>query len=122
MRVHVQACLPEESCGLLGGRSGQVSLVVPATNALHSPVRFRIDPAEQLAAFQRFESLGLELVGIFHSHPGGPDGPSGTDIAEAYYPEAVTLIWHRCQGEWSCCAYTILAGEVREIQIIQPPG
>ena len=62
------------------------------TNVLHSAVRYRIDPAEQLAGLQPDRRSGLELVGIYHSHPNGPDGLA-TDIAEAYYPEAVYLIW-----------------------------
>jgi proteasome lid subunit RPN8/RPN11 len=47
------------------------------------------------------EAQGLEMVGIYHSHPHGPDSPSPTDIAEAYYPDAVYLIWFRQDGEWA---------------------
>ena len=102
---------PEEACGLLGGQIKgelyQARRVFPTTNLLHSTDRFRIDPAEQLAAFDQMDAQRLEMVGIYHSHPNGPDIPSPTDIAEAYYPEAVHLIWFRQNGVWGCNAYTI---------------
>ena len=117
MRIHIDACLPEEACGLLGGLPGRVSQVVPITNHLHSRVRFRMEPSEQLAAFQLFEAKGIQLVGIYHSHPNGPQGPSETDIGEAYYPEAAYLIWQPKHGEWRCRAFRIDQGRVEEIQM-----
>jgi proteasome lid subunit RPN8/RPN11 len=122
MRLHADACLPEEACGLLGGAGIRVQLVVPVENVLHSPVRYHMDPAGQLAAFQRIEASGFELVGIFHSHPNGPEHPSLTDIAEAFYPEAFQLIWHRRQGEWGCNAFWINAGQVQALTIHISPA
>ena len=88
------ACI---ACGLLAGTAldgvGQVKIAIPVSNALHSPVRFRMAAEEQLAAFLHIEELGFELLAIYHSHPHGPASPSSTDLAEAFYPEALTLIW-----------------------------
>jgi proteasome lid subunit RPN8/RPN11 len=72
----------------------QVSVVevIPVENELHSPVRFRMAAQEQLKAFLRFEERGLELVGLFHSHPAGPVHPSPTDLAEFAYPGVLTVI------------------------------
>ncbi len=39
-----------------------------------------------------FEDAGLELVAIYHSHPRGPETPSPSDIAHAFYPDSVYLI------------------------------
>ncbi len=39
-----------------------------------------------------FEDAGLELLAIYHSHPRGPATPSETDVARAFYPEAIYLI------------------------------
>lgn len=125
MRAEVARCAPEEACGLLAGRwageTCQVAVVFPVTNLLHSATRYRLDPAEQLAVFDQIDSLGLELVGIYHSHPTGPDHPSPIDIAEAYYPEAVYLIWFVRGGEWTCSAFTIVKRIVNplDIQITQ---
>lgn len=109
MLEHVRKLVPEEACGLLGGQRlgsrAQVTLVIPITNALHSPTRYRMDPQEQLAAFNRLDAAGLELLAIYHSHPQGPSTPSATDLAEAYYPEAVYLIWSAPGGRWECRGY-----------------
>ena len=122
MRSNVASKAPEEACGMIAGQVEgdiyQVKAVIPATNILHSPVRFRVDPQEQLAAFNRIEEQDWELLGIYHSHPGGPDKPSPTDIAEAYYPEAVYLVWSCRTGAWTCRGFMIQNGVVSEIPLL----
>jgi proteasome lid subunit RPN8/RPN11 len=71
-------------------------------------------PEEQLNAFLHFEAQGWELVGIYHSHPQGPDSPSAADLAEAYYPESVYLIWSHHQGSWRCRGF-----QIRDLQFIE---
>lgn len=121
MRLDVASRAPEEACGLLAGRRQedqlQASLLFITTNLLHSPTRYRIDPQEQLAAFNRMDDLGLELVAIYHSHPQGPDAPSPTDLAEAYYPEAAYLIWSGRAGEWVCAGYAIQHGRIFPVSL-----
>jgi proteasome lid subunit RPN8/RPN11 len=111
----------EEACGILAGQFTdehyQVAGVFTATNLFHSPTRYRIDPLEQLAIFNQIDTLGLEMVGIYHSHPNGPGYPSLTDIAEAYYPEAAYLIWFKHNEVWSCSAFIINKSDVKEIEI-----
>jgi proteasome lid subunit RPN8/RPN11 len=92
MRAHASECYPEEACGLIAGRGNAASLVCLVENELHSPVRFQMAPLSQLKAFLQMEEFEVELLGIFHSHPAGPDAPSRTDIAEFYYPGTATLI------------------------------
>ncbi|MDW8328208.1 MAG: M67 family metallopeptidase, partial [Anaerolineales bacterium] len=89
---HLTRELPNEACGLLGGRAGVVEQVIAVENAARSPVRYRMDPARQLEAMLAIEAAGLELTAIYHSHPNGPATPSLTDIAEAYYPDSLYLI------------------------------
>jgi proteasome lid subunit RPN8/RPN11 len=121
MRRDVARRAPEEACGLLSGQyradSCRVVEVIPTTNELHSTVRYRIDPLEQIAAFNRIDAQELELVGIYHSHPAGPSVPSPTDIAEAFYPEAVYLIWSAAAGEWLCHAFLIQDRAVIPVEI-----
>ena len=105
MLEHVAHETPMEACGLLAGSGSRVEQVVPIKNAAGSPVRFRMDPAEQIQALFSFEEYGLELIGIYHSHPAGPPGPSQIDLSEAAYPEVVQLIWFREDGTWTCRAY-----------------
>lgn len=113
MREHVQSCLPEEGCGLLGGEAGRVQLIEPITNSLHSSIRYKMDPKEQVDGLLKIEATGYELVGIFHSHPMGPVGPSDIDIAQVTYPEAVYLIWSIGPTGWDCHAFR-LDGETPE--------
>lgn len=101
MREHVASLAPEEACGLAAGLNGVVLEVYPITNLLHSPVRYRMEPQEQFKVLQEIDRLGWELLAIYHSHPEGPAFPSPTDIAEAYYPEAIYIIWSPDGGTWS---------------------
>ncbi len=111
MEAHVARCAPEEGCGLIAGVDGVSVAVLPVTNALHSPVRFRMDPQEQWRAFLQLETQGWEMLGIFHSHPQGPPYPSPTDLAEAAYPEALYLIWFRAAGHWRWRAFWLREGQ-----------
>jgi proteasome lid subunit RPN8/RPN11 len=112
---------PEEACGLLSGLVNpgfyQVIAVIPLTNELHSRVRYRLDPRQQIAAFNQIDAQGLELVGIYHSHPAGPPEPSPSDIAEAFYPDVVYLIWSALAGDWQCRAFLIQDGQVIQVEI-----
>ena len=108
---------PEEVCGLLAGKGADVLAVYPVTNALHHPLRFRMEPAEQLKAFLEIEQNELEMLAIYHSHPEGPAYPSTTDIQEAYYPESIYLILFRVADGWQCKGFTIRQGEIREVKI-----
>jgi proteasome lid subunit RPN8/RPN11 len=119
MQEHAAQNAPLEACGLVSGRiekgSYQAADVIPTTNILNSPIRYQIDPHEQLNAFYEMEASGLELVAIYHSHPHGPEVPSHTDIKEAYYPDSIHLIWSASSGEWNCRGFLIHSDAVREV-------
>lgn len=118
MRTHVSHLAPAEACGLVAGQDGRAEGIIPVTNSLQSPVRFRMDPQEQLAAFEWIEQQGLELLAIYHSHPAGPATPSATDIAEWYYPETAALIWSPLGEEWSCRGFSLVGGQAREVEVV----
>jgi proteasome lid subunit RPN8/RPN11 len=119
MKAHVDAVAPEEACGLVAGHVEgdfcREKAVFALTNILHSPVGYRIAPMEQLEVFNQIDAQGWELIGIYHSHPNGPGHPSPTDVAEAYYPDAIYLIWSRDVGEWQCRGYRIHRGVINEV-------
>ena len=106
MRRHVERQAPLEACGLLAGENNRVEEVLWIRNAAQSPVLFRMEPREQLQALRWIDKQGLELVGIFHSHPTGPEVPSPTDIAESAY-EAVHIIWFRDPTGWRAHGFWI---------------
>ncbi|HXF84716.1 MAG TPA: M67 family metallopeptidase [Anaerolineales bacterium] len=114
---YVRAHAPLEACGLLAGRETRVEKVIEIRNQAQSPVRFVMDPYEQLKAFEWIESNGMELLGIFHSHPAGPETVSVTDIAEAAY-EVVYVILSRSEEEWKARGFWIENGAASEIPLI----
>jgi proteasome lid subunit RPN8/RPN11 len=116
MLEHVARNMPLEACGLLAGKNDRVEKVIPVRNQAQSPVRFVMDPADQLQAFNWMESHQMELLGIFHSHPAGPDTVSQTDIAEAAY-EVVYLIWAQSGERWQTRGFWIENGTALEVSL-----
>lgn len=116
MIAYVDRHAPLEACGLLAGREARVETMLGVTNQAQSEVRFVMDPSEQLRAFDWIESNGLDLVGIFHSHPAGPETASPTDIAEAAYA-VVHVILSRRAGVWQARGFWIENGAAREVTL-----
>lgn len=88
---------PHETCGfLLGeakGESLQLRRVLPASNR-HSenPRRFyEIDREAYRHAETKAAESGLQLLGVYHTHPDSPPTPSKTD-ADYAFPEWVYWI------------------------------
>ncbi len=116
MFAHADGLWPEEACGLLAGGDGRAVRFYPVENSLHSPVAYEMEPVQQVRAMLAMEANGLELIAIYHSHPNSPARPSATDIAAAYYPDAVQLILSLADRERpSLRAFTIIDGVVTEV-------
>lgn len=121
MRIYVARQIPIEACGLLAGKNDRVEKVLPVWNQAQSPVRYVMDPYEQLKAFNWIESHDLDLLGIFHSHPTGPETASVTDIAEAAY-EVVYLIWSLSGGIWKARGFHIKYGQALDVPLVIHEG
>lgn len=121
LQEHTLACLPDEACGLIGGRASIGCLWLPVTNRLASPSAYEMDARETLTVFQRFEAEGLELLAIFHSHPAGPAIPSPRDIDSFAYPGVWSLILSPRGKGWQLRAYRIADGGFTEGQLIWKP-
>lgn len=105
MEADVSQRSQEEACGLVAGEGKHAWLVIPVTNLLHNPYRFRMDPKEELDAFQLIDAKGWEVLAIYHSHPGGISSPSATDFAELTFPGVIYLIWYQDADTWRCRGY-----------------
>ncbi len=116
MLDHVDQQVPLEACGLLAGKNDRVEKVILVRNQAQSPARFVMDPYEQLQAFDWIETNGLDLLGIFHSHPAGPETASATDIAEAAY-DVVHLIWSRKKNRWQVRGFWIENDHASEVAL-----
>lgn len=114
-----RADAPRETCGLLGGKDGQVLRVYPLRNVDPLPnVRYLGDPQQQLSALRDIEESGWDVVAIYHSHPSSDAYPSPTDIARAFYPEAVYVLISLMQPAQAILrAFQIQEGKVREVTL-----
>lgn len=107
----------EEACGLVAGDEQTSCAVFPVINVLHSPVRFRMDPEQQLGYFNQIDNEDWQLLAIYHTHLQGNEQPSPIDIAEANYPGVINLIWSRTSGNWDCQGFLINKGIVERVPI-----
>jgi [CysO sulfur-carrier protein]-S-L-cysteine hydrolase len=116
MQRYVNEHAPLEACGLLAGKDNTVQAVFEIRNQAQSPVRFVMDPYEQLTAFDWIDSNALDLLAIFHSHPAGPEVVSETDIAEAAYA-VVHIICSQKKGKWRARGFWIEGGQASEVTL-----
>jgi len=108
-----------ECCGLLAGRDGIITRVFPATNAAENPATsYEIAPKEIFERMRAMRAAGMEMLGIYHSHPNGKNEPSPRDVERAYYSEAAYFIVSpREDAERAVRAFSIRDGRVEEIEI-----
>lgn len=84
MLAEAQRGAPDECCGILLGASEHIADALPARNVHPTPrTHFEIDPQALIDAYRAARSGGPEVVGFYHSHPGGAAEPSGVDQASA---------------------------------------
>ena len=109
----------KESCGLLAGRQGTITRALPATNAAEDTARaYEIAPKELFRLMREIRGAGLELLGIYHSHPAGENRPSSHDIERAYYPTAAYFIVSPCSdAPQPVRAFLIGLGKTTELEI-----
>jgi [CysO sulfur-carrier protein]-S-L-cysteine hydrolase len=105
---------PNECCGIVGTRDGRAVTLYPLRNAAASPLRYEIDPKEQLQVFEAIDEAGLEIGAIYHSHTRSAPEPSQTDINLAFYPDAVYVIVGVAGEEDDVRAWRIVDGKVSE--------
>ena len=90
IRKHGEADYPHEACGLMGGTmEGERTIVrdlVPLPNERSDSARNRylIDPEAFRRAQKTLDGQGLEIVGVYHSHPDHPAEPSAFDREHAW--------------------------------------
>jgi proteasome lid subunit RPN8/RPN11 len=80
---------PAEVCGILiGSRNENMVRIEDVTLARNldserAHDRFELDPQDLVRSDERARGLGLDVVGIWHTHPDHPARPSATDRASA---------------------------------------
>jgi len=84
---------PIEACGYLAGNNNVAKEVIYMKNIDNSPEHFSFDPKEQFAALKYARSKGLDLIGVYHTHPATPARMSKEDIRLANDTNIVYLIY-----------------------------
>lgn len=111
---------PLETCGLLIGRSRGDAVHVSAvrlcrnTNVERARDRFDLDPVDHLACEDEARALGLEVVGVWHSHPDAPATPSELDRARAWRGWSYVIAAIDAKGTREVRAWRLRDGELAE--------
>ncbi|WP_249010075.1 Mov34/MPN/PAD-1 family protein [Conexibacter sp. DBS9H8] len=116
---HALADAPDECCGMVAARDGEAVAAYPISNAAHSPLRYEMDPREQLAVeFGEIYDRDLEVGIIYHSHTRSAPYPSQTDINLATHPEAIyVIVGVKDREHPEVRGYRIRDGEVTEVAL-----
>ena len=85
--------VPNECCGMVASSDGEAIRTYRARNAAASPLRYEVDPRDQLRIQGEIESEGLDLGAIYHSHTRSEPYPSQTDINLALTPDGRDALW-----------------------------
>jgi [CysO sulfur-carrier protein]-S-L-cysteine hydrolase len=115
---HARAELPNESCGMIAVDGDRVTRFFPARNEFASPMRFRIDSADQIRIWNAIDELGQDTA-IFHSHPNSEASPSQTDINLARdWPGAIWVICSLAADAPVVRGFRIADGAVEEVELV----
>lgn len=89
--AHAKETYPYEACGVLvGSERSEVSKNILKSyrmeniNKERANDRYEIDPKDLLRIEKETASLGLEVLGFYHSHPDHPPRPSSFDAERAW--------------------------------------
>jgi proteasome lid subunit RPN8/RPN11 len=88
MVTHALEDDPNECCGILAGKDGQIEKLHRMVNTEASPYRYRMDPKELLQVYQEIDDRGWDIVAMYHSHTHSEAYPSATDVRLATWPES----------------------------------
>lgn len=122
--AHARAEAPNECCGMIGARDGRATSLYRAKNAEASPLRYVVDPLDQLRIMDEISSRDEDLAAIYHSHTASEAYPSQTDINLAEnWPDPLYLICSIADpGSPAVRAFAIRAGEVEEADLTIESG
>jgi proteasome lid subunit RPN8/RPN11 len=126
--AHARAGLPNEACGILGGRGGRAERFYPAVNGEPSPYFYTIESRDLLRILQEIErDFGVDpasedvedaVAAIYHSHVESPAFPSRTDVEIAHWPDAAYLIVSLGSEPPDVRAFMIRDGRISRREIV----
>ena len=114
---------PDETCGLLlGVRQGDEHVVSRVRRARNLNLerakdRYELDPEDFLAADREARAAGLDIVGIWHSHPDHPARPSATDRDGAWPGWSYVIVAVGQKGVGEIRSWRLNGGDFEEEEI-----
>jgi len=117
MQAHGRREEPNEACGYLAAKDGIVSRHFELTNIDAAPDHYSMDPAEQFATIHQIREEGMQVAGVYHTHPETPARPSMEDIRLAYDPDLIYVIVSLMAGVEPVLAYKMNKGEVIKVDL-----
>lgn len=95
--THLESAYPEEGAGFLLGGEGEVKEIFTLPNAREDEARhnrYLITPEDYMKAEMQAAELGVDLIGVFHSHPDCPNVPSEYDRewAQPFFSYLITRV------------------------------
>ena len=112
---HARDEQPDECCGILAGDGRLISAIYRVESEEKGPRTFFMIPERQHEAMIDIEKRGLEMMGIYHSHPLARPYPSRRDMEMAFYPECLYFIVSVREGrEPEVGVFAMQDGVVRE--------
>lgn len=113
-----------ERCGILFGMvdpetniayvAGCAELENTAADPAHS---YTFDPDVQAKSWARVERWGYTVLGIWHTHPGGPEGPSATDLEYAQPWYLYPVLWPGLGHEVGLGVYALADNEAGYVTV-----
>ncbi len=128
--AHARRDSPRECCGLLIGTELEVIDAVATANVAAEPSRhYQVSPVDHFAQIKRCRdaaapgAAGVDVIGVYHSHPHSAPVPSPTDLEEAF-GEFLYIIAGPADGSAALAlrAYRLKAGRFEVVQLIVAGG
>lgn len=98
---------PIEACGYLAGKNNTILKAIKMKNVDNSPEHFSFDIKEQFKVLKEVRKEGLELIGIYHTHPNSPARMSEEDIRLANDLNFIYLIYSIKDDDFKCFNVTV---------------
>jgi proteasome lid subunit RPN8/RPN11 len=118
MVAHAREEAPNECCGLVASTNGDAVRIYRAANAEHSPVKYVVDPRDQIRIQNDIDRNGWDLGAIYHSHTRTEPFPSQTDVNLARnWPDPIYVIVGVAGDDADVRAFRIVDGTVTETEL-----
>ncbi|MDW8096304.1 MAG: M67 family metallopeptidase [Aquificaceae bacterium] len=115
---------PYETCGLLLGKFEEGVRTVfgayetPNANPERKHDRYEIEPKDYIQAEKKAKEFGLDIVGVYHSHPDHPDRPSQFDLERAFEGFSYIILSVIKGKVVSYKSWELIEGEFRQEEVL----